>query len=115
MARRVRCSACHRLSTTVRVHGHEQCSICGSNFEPCCGGAGEEFDALSRGGESADIDALVAVLAGLGGATTREDLLNWFAERTAASLLLSAQVLERARSAGRVVERDGVVALVPEG
>lgn len=113
MARRVRCSACQRLTTTVHVHGHEQCSLCGSNVEPCCGGAGEEFDAFARGGDAADVDALVAVLAGLGGATTREDLLNWFAERTAAPLVLSAQVLERARRAGRVVERDGVVAVAP--
>lgn len=34
-----RCPACGYPASVVFVHGHGQCSVCGTNIEPCCGGA----------------------------------------------------------------------------
>ncbi len=31
-----RCNYCGQITDTVRVHGHEQCTQCGINVEPCC-------------------------------------------------------------------------------
>jgi len=32
------CQFCGNLSTLVHVHGHYQCSVCGTNALPCCDG-----------------------------------------------------------------------------
>ncbi|MCC6784119.1 MAG: hypothetical protein IT457_14850 [Planctomycetes bacterium] len=111
MARRLRCPQCLRLTSIVHVHGHAQCVLCGTNVEPCCSGAGDEADAVARGGESADLEALLALLAALGGSTPREALLNGFAERTAVSLDVANEVLGRALRAGQVIVHAGIVAL----
>ena len=33
------CPCCGQASVLVYVHGHGQCSRCGTNIEPCCQGA----------------------------------------------------------------------------
>ena len=62
----------------MHVHGHGQCAACGTNVEPCCGGAGGEA------GESPTLHPLDAnpqlferLFEGLGGpkATVAEDAL----------------------------------------
>ena len=32
------CLWCNQASTIIWVHGHGQCSICGTNIEECCRG-----------------------------------------------------------------------------
>lgn len=33
-----RCPFCHQTAHPIDVHGHVQCSRCGQNVDPCCGG-----------------------------------------------------------------------------
>jgi hypothetical protein len=32
------CNWCNQPSTIIWVHGHGQCSVCGTNIEECCRG-----------------------------------------------------------------------------
>jgi len=36
------CPYCGAVAEVVHVHGHGQCSQCGTNVEPCCSGASPE-------------------------------------------------------------------------
>ena len=40
-----RCSYCGAALVIVHVHGHGQCSACGTNVDPCCAGASPESEA----------------------------------------------------------------------
>jgi hypothetical protein len=33
-----RCPFCQQVASPINVHGHVQCSSCGQNIDPCCGG-----------------------------------------------------------------------------
>ncbi len=33
-----RCPFCNQPAHPIDVHGHVQCSRCGQNVDPCCGG-----------------------------------------------------------------------------
>jgi hypothetical protein len=39
------CPWCGQLSQIIWVHGHGQCSLCGTNIEECC--RGEQCDYVS--------------------------------------------------------------------
>jgi hypothetical protein len=41
------CPYCGMLADVVHVHGHGQCSRCGTNVEPCCSGASPEEPAAA--------------------------------------------------------------------
>lgn len=41
------CPYCGAVADVVRVHGHGQCSRCGTNIEPCCSGASPEEPAAA--------------------------------------------------------------------
>lgn len=32
------CNWCNQPTTIIRVHGHGQCSFCGTNIDECCKG-----------------------------------------------------------------------------
>ncbi len=106
------CPQCGAEVELVRVHGHAQCPVCGTNVEPCCAGAGDEVDSGDAGGCAGDIDTLLQVLQELGGVTTGEDLLNRFAMRSASSLVDGERALEIARRRGLVRTEADVVRLV---
>ena len=64
------CPFCGQTLAVVHVHGHGQCANCGTNVEPCCGGAANG-DAQVDGGApelEADPQLFVRVFAQLGGA-----------------------------------------------
>jgi hypothetical protein len=68
----------------VPVHGHGQCAACGTNVEPCCGGAGDEADEWS--GREIEVDPTVfpRVFDHLGGrdvAVTEDALVHAFCLR----------------------------------
>jgi hypothetical protein len=86
----------------VQVHGHGQCTDCGSNVDPCCAGASAADDASSGGLGSAvavpDPGLFARLFVRLGGAAatvTTESLLFALAtaqdcDRDEARLLLEA-------------------------
>lgn len=51
-----RCSWCGALLVVVHVHGHGQCSNCGTNVDPCCSGASPESEASVPRGEAPPVD-----------------------------------------------------------
>lgn len=51
-----RCSYCGTLLLVVHVHGHGQCSVCGTNVDPCCAGASPESEARLPEGQAPPID-----------------------------------------------------------
>jgi hypothetical protein len=73
------CTYCGARLVVVHVHGHGQCSHCGTNVEPCCSGASPE-DAESAAvcqEIAADPRLFERVFAHLGGTTasvSRESL-----------------------------------------
>lgn len=42
------CPYCGRPGGRVAVHGHVQCGACGTNLEPCCGGASAADEAPAQ-------------------------------------------------------------------
>ena len=105
------CPVCGIEVELVHVHGHAQCPHCGTNVEPCCAGAGDEIDPGEAGGRPAEVETLLALLHELGGATSREALLNRFAARTGTSLADGERALEMGRRRGLLVALDTVVTL----
>ncbi|MSR37929.1 MAG: hypothetical protein EXS02_03720 [Planctomycetes bacterium] len=64
------CNYCGVRITIVHVHGHGQCSSCGTNVEPCCSGASPQ-DATThelRPELAADPKLFLRVFQQLGGA-----------------------------------------------
>ena len=49
------CSACHKATEIVWVHGHGQCSFCKTNIDPCCSGETAEWEGGSPLNESVEI------------------------------------------------------------
>lgn len=91
----------------MHVHGHGQCAACGTNVEPCCGGAGGEA------GESPTLHPLEAnprlfqqVFEGLGGAAatvTEAALVFALAQRLGVDLDEGRLVVEAGVRTGRIV------------
>jgi hypothetical protein len=100
-----RCPACGASVPLVHVHGHGQCTACGSNVEPCCAGAGAEADELG-GPEIGVAPTLFAVLFdGLGGhsaTVTESALLHALAARQGVGLDDARIVLEAGLHVGAV-------------
>ena len=46
-----RCCFCGHTSTLIHVHGHYQCSVCGTNAMPCCDGDNCDTNLLFRQSE----------------------------------------------------------------
>lgn len=100
-----RCPACGADVPLVHVHGHGQCTACGSNVEPCCAGAGSEAD--EQGGPEIGVaPALFSVLFdGLGGRSatvTESALLHALAARQGVGLDDARIVLEAGLHVGAV-------------
>ncbi|MFY9341865.1 MAG: hypothetical protein WAT39_05220 [Planctomycetota bacterium] len=104
---KVRCSYCGHEAATVPVHGHGQCERCGTNLEPCCGGA----DALDEAAATRDIAAgpspdlfpqLFAQLGGPRATVTSDALLFALVQRLGSDLDEAALVLEAAERLGVV-------------
>jgi hypothetical protein len=107
------CPYCGYRGTVVQVHGHGQCSKCGTNYEPCCAGA----DAADEAGSTTGVDAtaepqlfarLFVQLGGAKATVTTEALLFALVQRLGTDLDDARIVLE----AG---ERIGIVQPVGEG
>ena len=47
-----RCFFCGHAATLVHVHGHYQCSVCGTNALPCCDGDNCDTNMLLKQGET---------------------------------------------------------------
>lgn len=54
--RQGRCPYCGAGLAIVHVHGHGQCAHCGTNVDPCCGGANAEAEADQPPPAGAGID-----------------------------------------------------------
>ncbi|MBK8100489.1 MAG: hypothetical protein IPK26_25610 [Planctomycetes bacterium] len=103
---RERCPWCGARLSIVHVHGHGQCAACGTNVEPCCGGAGGEA------GESPTLHPLDAnprlferLFEGLGGptATVAEDALVFaLAQRLGVDLDEARLLIEAGVRTGRL-------------
>ena len=52
-----RCNRCGQLCDPIEMHGHTQCSLCGSVLEECCQGETAEKPPVPR--EEEDGDAVV--------------------------------------------------------
>ena len=95
----------------MHVHGHGQCAACGTNVEPCCGGAGGEA------GESPTLHPLDAnpqlferLFEGLGGpkATVAEDALAFaLAQRLGVDLDDARLLVEAGVRSGRLIAATG--------
>lgn len=105
------CPACGRRAKVLWVHGHGQCTACGSAIEPCCEGAGEELD--EPGSDRPPPPARVAeLLAARGVSLTRDALLWEICARTGCSYDAARRALEAAERLRLVRCRNGVCSLV---
>ena len=107
------CPYCGHRGAVVQVHGHGQCSNCGTNIEPCCAGA----DAAEEAGSTTTVNAaegpqlfaqLFVQLGGAEATVTTEALLFALVQRLGTDLDDAKIVLE----AG---ERIGIVQRVRAG
>lgn len=107
------CPVCGRHALVLWVHGHGQCTACGSAVEPCCQGAGEELE--RAGSDRPPAPSRVAeVLAARRASLTRDALLWELCTRTGCSYDAARNALEAAERLRLVRCRDGVCSLVRE-
>ncbi len=111
------CPYCGAELAIVHVHGHGQCARCGTNLEPCCGGA-DALDEAGEGGSSWQLgpDLLQRVfeqLGSVGRSVTADSLRLALARALDASLQHADDVLELAVRLGRLV-RTGAVYRLPD-
>lgn len=75
------CPACGSRRGVVFVHGHGQCTACGENVEPCCGGASaaDEADGGAAEAQFVHPDLFLRLFDHLGGrdATVTTDALRF--------------------------------------
>ncbi|MCA8953168.1 MAG: hypothetical protein KDE27_26895 [Planctomycetes bacterium] len=102
------CPWCGARAVRVHVHGHAQCTVCGSNVEPCCDGAAAaseaDHDALAP--LHADPELLPRMFDRLGGRSatvTRDALVFALTEHLDADVDTARLVLEAAERTGVVV------------
>jgi hypothetical protein len=105
------CPYCGHRGAVVEVHGHGQCSNCGTNFEPCCAGA----DAAEEAGSTTAVNAaeepqlfarLFVQLGGAKATVTTEALLFALVQRLGTDLDDAKIVLEAGERIG-IVQRVG--------
>jgi hypothetical protein len=101
------CPYCGALSAVVFVHGHGQCSQCGVNTEPCCGGAAAQNE-VTGGCEAATPDPglFARLFVALGGPTatvTTESLLHAIVQSQDCDLDEARLVVEAGERIGLVV------------
>ena len=105
------CPYCGHRGAVVQVHGHGQCSNCGTNIEPCCAGA----DAAEEAGSTTTVNAaegpqlFAQLFVQLGGAlatVTSEALLFALVQRLGTDLDDAKIVLEAGERIG-IVQRVG--------
>ena len=109
---KTRCSYCGHEGAPVPVHGHGQCERCGTNIEPCCGGANaaEEAGATPDIATGPDPGLFARTFVALGGAeaTVTGDALRFaLAQRLGSDLDEARLVLEAAERVGLVVPVPG--------
>ncbi|MFN8012734.1 MAG: hypothetical protein U0P81_15300 [Holophagaceae bacterium] len=46
---RIRCPYCGQIAELVWIHGHGQCSVCGTNVDECCRGESSDEEAGVEG------------------------------------------------------------------
>ena len=106
------CPYCGHRGAVVQVHGHGQCSNCGTNYEPCCAGA----DAADEAGSTAAVNAaeepqlfarLFVQIGGASATVTTEALLFALVQRLGTDLDDARIVLEAGERIG-IVQRVGV-------
>ncbi|MGE3175023.1 MAG: hypothetical protein AB7O97_20515 [Planctomycetota bacterium] len=103
-----RCPWCGAALVTVQVHGHGQCARCGTNVDPCCGGASRDAEADLPAPAPTQLDpdllpALFARLGGVGATLTAECLELALARALDVPLGEAREILDAAESLGQLV------------
>lgn len=111
-----RCSWCGEPLVVVRVHGHGQCSRCGTNVDPCCAGASAQAEALEGRSDGKRLDPnllprLFAELGGLRATLTEEALVFALCRDLDCDVDEARMVLDAARDLGVIAREDGRVQL----
>ena len=50
------CNWCNQPSVIIWVHGHGQCSVCGTNIEKCCRGEEIQISSINKEDKKEEID-----------------------------------------------------------
>ena len=50
------CNWCNQTSDIIWVHGHGQCSVCGTNIEECCRGEEIQISPINKEDKKEEID-----------------------------------------------------------
>ena len=50
------CNWCNQTSDIIWVHGHGQCSVCGTNIEKCCRGEEIQISPINKEDKKEKID-----------------------------------------------------------
>lgn len=101
----MRCPQCGAWVNLVHVHGHGQCSVCHTNVEPCCAGAGDEADTTGGVGAPFAPQLFERVFERLGGTAvtvTTDALLHALVEFLDADLEQAAAVLQAGERVGKI-------------
>lgn len=93
----------------MHVHGHGQCTQCGANVEPCCGGAGNSDVAAGLPASHIDVEPglfarLFLQLGGERKTVTRAALEGAYVARQGGDLAEAREVIDAAVRLGMLLE-----------
>ena len=111
-----RCPFCSARLQIVHVHGHGQCSRCGTNVDPCCSGAspGDEADQPAGTGAPIDPELFKHLFRDLGGeaaTVTLDCVLATLARHLDVPLEEARLVLDAGLTLGQLEMSQGLVRL----